>query len=174
PAGTYRQCLEDVAMPDREVNVRPIPKPQTSCTMEVSEDMIVDTQHTSEVADTAQQGIMEFLLISRPLDCPVCDKGGECPLQNQAMRNGRVTSRFIDVKRTFPKPVKISTKIMLDRDRCILCQRCTRFQDEIAGDPFIDLQGRGGGEPGREYGTLHAQQIGAFDETLLDIAPRDG
>ncbi|HLR57796.1 MAG TPA: NADH-quinone oxidoreductase subunit G [Beutenbergiaceae bacterium] len=174
PAGACRQCLVDVAMPDREGNVRPMPKPQTSCTMEVSEGMIVNTQHTSEVADTAQHGIMEFLLINHPLDCPVCDKGGECPLQNQAMSNGRATSRFIDVKRTFPKPVKISTQIMLDRDRCILCQRCTRFQDEIAGDPFIDLQGRGGGEPGREYGTLHAQQIGAFDETLLDIAPRDG
>src|SRR5699024_609485 len=131
------------------------------------------TQHTSEVADTAQHRIMEFLLINQPLDCPDCEQDDECPLQNQPMSKGRANSRYIDVMLTIPKPVKISTQIMLDRDRCILCQRCTRFQDEIAGDPFIDLQGRGGGEPGREYGTLHAQQIGAFDETLLDIAPRD-
>src|SRR5690625_2441847 len=174
PQASCRQCLVDVGTPDREGHLRMMPKPQPSCAIELTEGMVVNTQHTSEVADKAQHGNMEFLLINHPLDCPVCDKGGECPLQNQAMSNGRATSRFIDVKRTFPKPVKISTQIMLDRDRCILCQRCTRFQDEIAGDPFIDLLGRGGGEPGREYGTLHAQQIGAFDETLLDIAPRDG
>ena len=75
-------------MPDREGNVRPMPKPQASCTMTVSEGMVVNTQHTSKVADKAQQGVMELLLINHPLDCPVCDKGGECPLQNQAMSAG--------------------------------------------------------------------------------------
>ncbi len=133
-----------------------MPKPQASCTMEVTPGMVVATQATSPVADKAQQGVMEFLLINHPLDCPVCDKGGECPLQNQAMSNGRSTSRFIDVKRTFPKPIKISTQILLDRDRCILCQRCTRFSKQIAGDPFIDLQMRGA-----------RQQIGVFDEGVL-------
>src|SRR5690625_2535093 len=174
PAGACRQCLVEVSAPDREGNVRPMPKPQTSCTLEATPGMQVSTQNTSPVAEKAQRGQIEFLLVNHPLDCPVCDKGGECPLQNQALDHGSNTSRFTGVKRTFPKPIKISSQILLDRDRCILCQRCTRFQDEIAGDPFIDLQGRGGGEPGREYGTLHAQQIGAFDETLLDIAPRDG
>ncbi len=174
PAGACRQCLVDVAMPDREGNVRAMPKPQTSCTMTVTPGMVVNTQHTSEVADKAQHGMIEFLLVNHPLDCPVCDKGGECPLQNQAMSNGNATSRYADVKRTFPKPIKISTQILLDRDRCILCQRCTRFQDEIAGDPFIALQGRGGGSPGQEVHTLHAQQIGTFDEGILDFAPRGG
>jgi len=170
PAGACRQCLVMVATPDREGNLREMPKPQASCTMEVSPGMVVKTQRTSEVADKAQHGVMEFLLINHPLDCPVCDKGGECPLQNQALSNGRATSRFTDVKRSYPKPIKISTEVLLDRDRCILCQRCTRFQAEIAGDPFIDLQGRGGGHPGRgEHGML-AQQIGGFDEGILGFS----
>ena len=156
PAGACRQCLVDVAMPDREGNVRPMPKPQASCTLEVTPGMVVSTQLTSETADAAQRGVMEFLLINHPLDCPICDKGGECPLQNQAMSHGRGTSRFVDVKRTFPKPLSISTQVLLDRERCILCQRCTRFSDEIAGDPFIDLQMRGA-----------RQQIGTFDEQVL-------
>lgn len=174
PAGACRQCLVEVSAPDRDGNLRPMPKPQTSCTETVQEGMVIATQHTSEVADKAQHGIMEFLLINHPLDCPVCDKGGECPLQNQAMSNGRAATRFVDIKRTFPKPLKISSEILLDRDRCILCQRCTRFSDEIAGDPFIDLQGRGGGSPGREVGTTHGQQIGGFDANILDFTYEGG
>ncbi|GAB2614525.1 NADH-quinone oxidoreductase subunit G [Pseudactinotalea suaedae] len=174
PAGACRQCLVMVATPDREGNVREMPKPQASCTMEVSPGMVVSTQRTSEVADKAQHGVMELLLINHPLDCPVCDKGGECPLQNQAMSNGRTNSRFTDVKRTYPKPVKISTEILLDRDRCILCQRCTRFQAEIPGDPFIDLQGRGGGAPGGADHGMLPQQIGAYDEGVLGFAGIDG
>nr|WP_257909729.1 2Fe-2S iron-sulfur cluster-binding protein [Janibacter limosus] len=139
PVGACRQCLVEVATPDREGNVKPMPKPQASCTMTVSEGMQVRTQHSSPVADKAQQGIMEMLLINHPLDCPVCDKGGECPLQNQSMSNGRATSRFEDVKRTYPKPINISSRVLLDRDRCVLCARCTRFSDQIAGDPFIAL-----------------------------------
>jgi NADH-quinone oxidoreductase subunit G len=162
PAGACRQCLVEVATPGPDGSLRAMPKPQTSCTLEVTPGMVVATQATSAVADKAQHGIMEFLLINHPLDCPVCDKGGECPLQNQAMSNGRATSRFVDVKRTFPKPVKISTQILLDRERCILCQRCTRFSQQIAGDPFIDLQMRGA-----------SQQIGVFDEAVLGFgAPR--
>ena len=100
--------------------------------------MVVKTQATSEVAAKAQEGIMEFLLINHPLDCPVCDKGGECPLQNQAMSNGRGESRFAGsggVKRTFPKPINISAQVLLDRERCVLCARCTRFSEQIAGRP---------------------------------------
>jgi NADH-quinone oxidoreductase subunit G len=138
PAGACRQCLVEV-----ELGGRPMPKPQASCTMTVADGMVVKTQHTSKVADKAQQGVMELLLINHPLDCPICDKGGECPLQNQAMTGGRADSRFIDRKRTFPKPIAISTQILLDRERCVLCQRCTRFSEQIAGDPFIELLERG-------------------------------
>ena len=86
---------------------------------------------------------MEMLLINHPLDCPICDKGGECPLQNQALSNGRAESRFVDVKRTYPKPIAISSQVLLDRERCVLCARCTRFSEQIAGDPFIELFERG-------------------------------
>ncbi|HZI96479.1 MAG TPA: NADH-quinone oxidoreductase subunit G [Actinomycetales bacterium] len=159
PVGACRQCLVEVATPGPDGSLRPMPKPQPACAIELTAGMQVKTQATSPVADKAQQGQMEFLLINHPLDCPVCDKGGECPLQNQAMSNGRATSRFVDVKRTFPKPIKISTQVLLDRERCILCQRCTRFSKEIAGDPFIELQHRGAD-----------QQIGTFSPGVLGIA----
>ncbi|OZM74785.1 NADH-quinone oxidoreductase subunit G [Amycolatopsis antarctica] len=157
PAGACRQCLVEV-----EMNGRPMPKPQASCTMTVADGMVVKTQLTSPVADKAQQGVMELLLINHPLDCPICDKGGECPLQNQAMAHGRAESRFVDTKRTFPKPLPISTQVLLDRERCVLCQRCTRFSAEIAGDPFIDLLERG----------AH-QQIGTAETAdVLDMASK--
>lgn len=143
PAGACRQCLVDVAMPGRDGKLAKMPKPQASCTMTVSPGMEVETQLTSPVAEKAQRGIMEFLLINHPLDCPVCDKGGECPLQNQAMSHGQGETRFTDVKRTYPKPVNVSTQVLLDRERCVLCQRCTRFSDQVAGDPFISLTERG-------------------------------
>jgi NADH-quinone oxidoreductase subunit G len=140
PVGACRQCLVEVVDAG---NGRGMPKPQASCTMTVAPGMIVRTQLTSPVADKAQQGIMEFLLINHPLDCPVCDKGGECPLQNQAMSNGRPETRYEGVRRTFPKPIAISSQVLLDRERCVLCARCTRFSKEIAGDPFIELLERG-------------------------------
>ena len=143
PVGACRQCLVEVSMPGPDGTPRPMPKPQASCTLAVGEGMVVKTQRTSPVADKAQHGVMELLLINHPLDCPVCDKGGECPLQNQAMSNGRSESRFVGVKRTFPKPVHISSQVLLDRDRCVLCARCTRFSKQIAGDPFIELVERG-------------------------------
>lgn len=173
PAGACRQCLVEVAMPDREGNVRPMPKPQTACTMTVMPGMEVKTQRTSEVAEKAQKGIMEFLLINHPLDCPICDKGGECPLQNQAMTEGREVSRFADAKRTFPKPIRLSTQILLDRDRCILCQRCVRFSKEIAGDAFIDLQGRGGGSSPTDHHEFMGEQIGTFDTQVLGFFDPD-
>ena len=152
PAGACRQCLVDI-----EINGRAFPKPQASCTIPVENGMIVKTQLTSPVADKAQKGIMELLLINHPLDCPVCDKGGECPLQNQAMSNGRSESRFEGVKRTFEKPVPISSQVLLDRERCVLCARCTRFSEQIAGDPFITLNERGA-----------LQQVGIYEEEPFD------
>ena len=138
PVGACRQCLVDV-----EINGRAFPKPQASCTIPVEPNMIVKTQLTSPVAEKAQRGVMELLLGNHPLDCPVCDKGGECPLQNQAMSNGNAESRLDGTKRTFEKPINISSQVLLDRERCVLCARCTRFSEEIASDPFITLNHRG-------------------------------
>lgn len=148
PVGACRQCLVDI-----EINGRAFPKPQASCTIPVEPGMIVKTQLTSAVAEKAQKGVMEFLLINHPLDCPVCDKGGECPLQNQAMSTGRAESRFEGVKRTFEKPINISSQVLLDRERCILCARCTRFSEQIAADPFITLNERGA-----------LQQVGIYEK----------
>ena len=138
PVGACRQCLVDI-----EINGRAFPKPQASCTIPVETGMIVKTQLTSTVAEKAQRGVMELLLVNHPLDCPVCDKGGECPLQNQAMSTGEGSSRFEGVKRTFEKPINISSQVLLDRERCVLCARCTRFSEQIASDPFITLNERG-------------------------------
>src|SRR5882724_4024801 len=137
PIGACRQCL---------VEVEGQRKPLASCITACTEGMVVHTQLTSAVADKAQQGVMELLLINHPLDCPMCDKGGECPLQNQAMSGGRVDTRFHDHKREYQKPINISSQVLLDRERCVLCQRCTRFSEEIAGDPFIDLMDRSSAE----------------------------
>ena len=165
PVGACRQCLVEVWMPGRPgpdgtpgdpTQMQGPPgrmKPQASCTMTVAPGMVVKTQLTSPAIDKAQQGVMELLLVNHPLDCPVCDKGGECPLQNQAMTHGRATSRFEDVKRTYPKPINISSQVLLDRERCVLCARCTRFSEQIAGDPFIALVERGA-----------LQQVGIYEE----------
>ncbi|HEY2641349.1 MAG TPA: NADH-quinone oxidoreductase subunit G [Streptosporangiaceae bacterium] len=134
PVGACRQCL---------VQVEGQPKPPASCTTTVTDGMVVRTQLTSPVAEKAQRGMMELLLVNHPLDCPMCDKGGECPLQNQAMSTGQGETRFAGVKRTFPKPIALSTQVLLDRERCVQCARCTRFADQIAGDPQIELIKRG-------------------------------
>ena len=174
PVGACRQCLVDVEGQR---------KPLASCTTTVAPDMVVRTQFTSEAADRAQQGVMELLLINHPLDCPVCDKGGECPLQNQAMSNGRAETRFEDVKRKFPKPIAISSQVLLDRERCVLCARCTRFSDQIAGDRFIDLLERGAqqqvgiapGEPFQSYfsgNTVQICPVGALTGTAYRFRAR--
>ncbi|MFD0000392.1 NADH-quinone oxidoreductase subunit G [Nocardia sp. NPDC127526] len=158
PVGACRQCI---------VEVEGQRKPVASCTMAVADGMVVHTQLTSPVAEKAQEGVMELLLINHPLDCPVCDKGGECPLQNQAMSNGRAESRFDGVKRTYPKPIPLSSAILLDRERCVLCARCTRFSQQIAGDPFIELMDRGAleqvgiasGEPFDSYFSGNTVQV---------------
>ncbi|MED5812234.1 NADH-quinone oxidoreductase subunit G [Mycolicibacterium sp. 050232] len=174
PVGACRQCL---------VEVEGQRKPMASCTTTVSPDMVVHTQYSSEAADKAQRGVMELLLINHPLDCPICDKGGECPLQNQAMSNGRPETRFEDVKRTFPKPINISSQVLLDRERCVLCARCTRFSAQIAGDPFIELLERGAlqqvgiapGEPFQSYfsgNTVQICPVGALTGTAYRFRAR--
>ncbi|MDH6112379.1 NADH-quinone oxidoreductase subunit G [Kitasatospora sp. MAP12-15] len=134
PVGACRQCI---------VEIEGQRKPVASCTIPVAEGMVVRTQLSSAVAEKSQRGVMELLLINHPLDCPVCDKGGECPLQNQAMSTGGPDSRFDGLKRTYEKPIPISSQVLLDRERCVLCARCTRFSQQVAGDPFIELLERG-------------------------------
>ncbi|HSK22480.1 MAG TPA: NADH-quinone oxidoreductase subunit G [Egicoccus sp.] len=134
PVGACRQCV---------VEVEGQRKPVMSCTMPVTPDMVVKTHLTSDMAKKAQEGTLEFLLINHPLDCPMCDKGGECPLQDQALAHGANVSRFVDQKRRYTKPVAVSAQVLLDRERCVLCARCTRFSEQVSGDPFIELFERG-------------------------------
>jgi NADH-quinone oxidoreductase subunit G len=164
PVAACRQCLVDVASPaGPEGKLRAFPKPQPACAMTVTPGMVVNTQLTSPAAKAAQEQVAELILINHPLDCPICDKGGECPLQNQAMSTGRAVSRFTEKKNTFPKPLALTAQILLDRERCVLCQRCTRFAEQVPGDPFIALQKRGAN-----------QQIGRFDAEVLGVAPVAG
>jgi NADH-quinone oxidoreductase subunit G len=160
PVAACRACL---------IEVEGMPKPQPACAQVLSDGMNVKTQHASEVARLAQEGVMEFLLLNHPLDCPVCDKGGECPLQNQAMSVGRPESRFDGTKRTFPKPINVSAQILLDRERCVSCARCTRFADQIAGDAFIDLLERGAKQ---QVGTAADQPFDSyFSGNTVQICP---
>ncbi|HKE98005.1 MAG TPA: NADH-quinone oxidoreductase subunit G [Actinomycetes bacterium] len=134
PLGACRQCI---------VEIEGQRKPMTACTTTVTDGMVVRTQLASEIARGAQEATLEFLLINHPLDCPMCDKGGECPLQDQTLAHGPAETRFSEAKRRFRKPIKVSETVLLDRERCVLCARCTRFAAEIAGDPFIELYERG-------------------------------
>jgi NADH-quinone oxidoreductase subunit G len=174
PVAACRMCL---------VEVEGMPKPQPACAVTCGDGMVVRTQLTSAVADDAQKGVMEFLLINHPLDCPICDKGGECPLQNQAMSNGHAESRFDSPKRTFPKPISISSQVLLDRERCVSCARCTRFSEQVAGDAFIELLERGAqqqvgiadGHPFNSYfsgNTIQICPVGALTSALYRFRAR--
>ncbi|MFF5895322.1 NADH-quinone oxidoreductase subunit G [Streptomyces argenteolus] len=174
PAGACRQCI---------VEVEGQRKPMASCTITCTDGMVVKSQITSPVAEKAQKGVMELLLINHPLDCPVCDKGGECPLQNQAMSHGGAESRFDGKKRTFEKPVPISTQVLLDRERCVLCARCTRFSNQVAGDPMIELLERGAlqqvgtgeGDPFESYfsgNTIQICPVGALTSAAYRFRSR--
>ncbi|MET9799206.1 NADH-quinone oxidoreductase subunit G [Streptomyces sp. NPDC006368] len=174
PAGACRQCI---------VEVEGQRKPMASCTITCTDGMVVRTQLTSPVAEKAQVGVMELLLINHPLDCPVCDKGGECPLQNQAMSHGQADSRFDGQKRTYEKPVPISTQVLLDRERCVLCARCTRFSNQVAGDPMIELiergalqqVGTGEGDPFESYfsgNTIQICPVGALTSAAYRFRSR--
>ncbi|CAB4829610.1 MAG: NADH-quinone oxidoreductase subunit G [Actinobacteria bacterium] len=160
PVAACRMCL---------VDIEGVPKPQPACAQVVSDGMQVRTQLTSPIARDAQEGVMEFLLLNHPLDCPVCDKGGECPLQNQAMSAGRPESRFEEEKRTFPKPINVSAQILLDRERCVSCARCTRFAEQIAGDPMLELLERGSNQ---QVGTASDQPFDSyFSGNTVQICP---
>jgi NADH-quinone oxidoreductase subunit G len=132
--GMCRMCLVNI-----DTGRGPALSP--ACMINVSPNMVVDTEAPN--VKKAQDGVLEFLLINHPLDCPVCDKGGECPLQDQTMAYGPGESRFVEEKRHFEKPIPISDLVYLDRERCILCDRCTRFAKEVAGDPLIHFMDRG-------------------------------
>jgi NADH-quinone oxidoreductase subunit G len=134
PVGYCRMCLVEVDSP-RGATLQP------ACFLKVNDGMNVITD--SEKVKKAQDGVLEFLLANHPLDCPVCDKGGECPLQDQTLAHGSGETRFIEEKRHFVKPIEIGELVLLDRERCIQCARCTRFADEVAGDPQIAFAGRG-------------------------------
>ena len=160
PVAACRACL---------VDIEGMPKPQPACAQVLTEGMVVRTQMTSPVAKEAQEGVMEFLLLNHPLDCPVCDKGGECPLQNQAMQVGRPESRFEGEKRIFDKPINVSAQILLDRERCVSCARCTRFADEIAGDPMLELLERGAEQ---QVGTAEDQPFDSYySGNVVQICP---
>ncbi|HCB34045.1 MAG TPA: NADH-quinone oxidoreductase subunit G, partial [Acidimicrobiaceae bacterium] len=134
PVGMCRMCLV-------EIDTGRGPQLQVSCMVPVADGMSVDTK--SDLTRRVQEGVLEHLLINHPLDCPVCDKGGECPLQDQTLAYGPGESRFVEEKRHFAKPIPVSSLVYLDRERCILCDRCTRFADEVAGDALITFADRG-------------------------------
>ena len=174
PVGMCRMCLVEIETPRGKMLV-------PSCTTEVTDEMVVDTE--SEVVKKAQEGVLEFLLINHPLDCPICDKAGECPLQDQTMAYGPGESRFVEEKRHFEKPISISEIILLDRERCILCARCTRFSDEISGDPLIEFIQRGNktevntfpNEPFKSYfsgNTVQICPVGALTSTSYRFKAR--
>ncbi|MEO7556612.1 MAG: NADH-quinone oxidoreductase subunit NuoG [Acidimicrobiales bacterium] len=135
PVGMCRMCIV-------EIDTGRGPALQPSCMIQVAEGMSVST--ASPVTKKAQDGVLEFLLINHPLDCPVCDKGGECPLQDNAYAYGPGESRFVEEKRHYEKPIALSANVLLDRERCIICDRCTRFAKDVAGDALIHFMGRGG------------------------------
>ncbi|HEY5154528.1 MAG TPA: NADH-quinone oxidoreductase subunit NuoG [Acidimicrobiales bacterium] len=174
PVGMCRMCIV-------EIDTGRGPALQPSCMIECTPGMAVDTQ--SEVTTKAQDGVLEFLLINHPLDCPVCDKGGECPLQDQTMAYGPGESRFVEEKRHKEKPIPISDLVLLDRERCILCDRCTRFAKDVAGDPLIHFVNRGNdteintfpGEPFSSYfsgNTVQICPVGALTATSYRFRAR--
>ena len=166
PAGACRQCMVEIVDMG---NGRGFPRPQPACVTEAAQGMVLKSQATSETAAKAQADVLELLLVNHPLDCPVCDKAGECPLQNQVLASGRGATRFDGAKRTYRKPLPVSELLLLDRERCVLCTRCTRFADQIAGDPQLSLQERGGHQ---QVGTYPDQPFDSyFSGNVVQICP---
>jgi NADH-quinone oxidoreductase subunit G len=174
PVAACRQCY---------VKVEGQRKLMTSCSTPVADGMVVFTQFTDEEVKKAQTSVLEFLLINHPLDCPVCDRGGECPLQDQALAYGPGESRYREAKRTYRKPLPLSPLVALDRERCVLCARCTRFCDQISGDRFIELFDRGAAEqvsiaPGEDFrspfsgNTIQICPVGALTARTYRFAAR--
>lgn len=141
PVGMCRMCLVEVGFKQPDGSVRMMPKPQAGCTLPADNNMVVYTDTESVHRD--RKGVLEFLLVNHPLDCPICDRGGECPLQNNTMAYGPSTSRFIELKRHLPKAYPLSRYVTLDLERCIQCGRCVRFTEEISGDSQLAFRFRG-------------------------------
>ena len=158
PIGACRMCLVEIE------GMRGL---QTACSTPVQPDMVVHTN--SAQAKDGQDGVLEFLLENHPLDCPVCDKGGECPLQDRTFKFGPATTRFVETKRHFPKPLNLSSLIALDRERCISCWRCVRFSQDVAEDKLLIMEDRGAGS---EIATFTGDQYeGRFTGNIIDICP---
>ncbi|MFZ4506659.1 MAG: NADH-quinone oxidoreductase subunit NuoG [Fimbriimonas sp.] len=141
PVGMCRMCLVEVGFKQPDGSVRKMPKPQAGCTLPASEGMVIYTD--TEMVHRDRKGVLEFLLINHPLDCPICDRGGECPLQNNTLFYGPSTSRFVELKRHQPKAFPLSQYVTLDLERCIQCGRCVRFTEEISGDSQLAFRFRG-------------------------------
>lgn len=141
PVGMCRMCLVEVGFKKPDGTIGKMPKPQAACTLPASEGMVIFTD--TEMVHRDRKGVLEFLLVNHPLDCPICDRGGECPLQNNTLFYGPSTSRFIEVKRHAPKAFPLSKYVTLDLERCIQCGRCVRFTEEISGDAELAFRFRG-------------------------------
>jgi len=166
-AANCRMCLVECATTGPDGSVRKMPKPQTACTMPASEGLVVETETERIIKD--RKAILEFLLINHPLDCPVCDRGGECPLQNNTLFYGPPTSRFIEEKRHFPKAYPLSDHVVFDRERCIHCARCTRFTEDISGDSQLGFLKRGAD---MEVGTFaDTAYTSRFSGNVIELCP---
>ncbi len=141
PVGMCRMCLVEVGFKQPDGSIRKMPKPQAACTLPASDGMAIYTD--TELVHRDRKGVLEFLLINHPLDCPICDRGGECPLQNNTLFYGPSTSRYIELKRHLPKAYPLSKYVTLDLERCIQCGRCVRFTEEISGDSQLAFRFRG-------------------------------
>jgi len=167
PVGMCRMCLVEVGFKQQDGSVRKMPKPQAACTLPASEGMAIYTD--TEAVHRDRRGVLEFLLINHPLDCPICDRGGECPLQNNTLFYGPSTSRFLEVKRHAPKAYPLSKYVTLDLERCIQCGRCVRFTEEISGDSELAFRFRGASMQPATF------QLGEYDSkfsgNVIEICP---
>ena len=167
PVGMCRMCLVEVGFRQPDGSVRKMPKPQAACTLGASEGMAVYTD--SEMVHRDRRGVLEFLLINHPLDCPICDRGGECPLQNNTLAYGPSTSRFVEMKRHLPKAFPLSEYVTLDLERCIQCGRCVRFTEEISGDSQLAFRFRGASMQPSTYQLTDFES--KFSGNVIEICP---
>lgn len=167
PVGMCRMCLVELGFKQQDGTVRMMPKPQAACTLGADANMVVLTD-TQSIRDD-RRGVLEFLLINHPLDCPICDRGGECPLQNNTLFYGPSTSRYVEVKRHLPKAFPLSKYVTLDLERCIQCGRCVRFTEEISGDAQLAFLFRGAAMQPQTYELTDFDS--KFSGNVIEICP---
>lgn len=167
PVGMCRMCLVEVGFKQPDGSVRKMPKPQAGCTLPASEGMVVYTD--TQAVHRDRKGVLEFLLANHPLDCPICDRGGECPLQNNTIFYGPATSRFIEAKRHAHKAFPLSNYVTLDLERCIQCGRCVRFTEEISGDSQLAFRFRGAEMQPSTFGLTNFES--KFSGNVIEICP---